>query len=370
LAEDLERFLRDEPILARPAGRLERGWKWCKRNRLLAGVTAAAAILAVTTVISLFIGIVLVWQKNRDIHRALDKSVQERQRAETNFRGAIAGIDHMLSVFRQTDLANIPGIADVRRAQAMEAENFLTSLVSGKESDAPTRWQIATALVHVGNFYAIHSEEKLAKRAFQRAVELFDGVVAECPEDGKYALDAVAARSPLAELLLKQHQPAAAAGLYREMRDQLQETCRTHPDFADAANNYAWFLVTCLNPEFRDPPVAVEAAQRGVELAPDRAGYWNTLGVALYRAGEFRASIRAMQKAWALASTPHSDDCLFLAMAHWRLGEKGEAQRWYDRVSVMLREAKVSDCAHLEEAREVLAGKGEPPALGGTFQMK
>jgi WD40 repeat protein/tRNA A-37 threonylcarbamoyl transferase component Bud32 len=48
LAEDLERFRSDRPILARPVGRLERARRWCRRNPWLAGLTAAVVLLLVT----------------------------------------------------------------------------------------------------------------------------------------------------------------------------------------------------------------------------------------------------------------------------------------------------------------------------------
>jgi tRNA A-37 threonylcarbamoyl transferase component Bud32 len=45
LAEDLRRWLHGEPITARPVGRLEKGWRWCRRNPAVASLLATVFLV-------------------------------------------------------------------------------------------------------------------------------------------------------------------------------------------------------------------------------------------------------------------------------------------------------------------------------------
>ena len=59
LAEELERFLSGQPVVARPIGALGKGWRWCRRNPRFAGAVGVA-------VLSLLVGLVGVgWQWRR-----------------------------------------------------------------------------------------------------------------------------------------------------------------------------------------------------------------------------------------------------------------------------------------------------------------
>jgi tetratricopeptide (TPR) repeat protein len=103
------------------------------------------------------------------------------------------------------------------------------------------------------------------------------------------------------------------------------------PDSPVEHNALAWFLVTCPEPKFRDPRRAVELAKKGIKLAPKEANFWNTLGAAHYRAGDWQAATLALGKAREYGKGGNAVNFFFLAMTNWRLGQKNEALTWYKK---------------------------------------
>lgn len=75
LAEDLGRFLEEEPIQARPVNAVGRAWKWCRRKPALATAMGAVALVAVVG----FVGILWQWQRARQNAQA---ELRQRERAE------------------------------------------------------------------------------------------------------------------------------------------------------------------------------------------------------------------------------------------------------------------------------------------------
>jgi tRNA A-37 threonylcarbamoyl transferase component Bud32 len=60
LRDDLRRFLKGEPIHARRVGRVERAWRWCRRNPTVAGLAATVIVLLAV------LGGVTIWRFRPD----------------------------------------------------------------------------------------------------------------------------------------------------------------------------------------------------------------------------------------------------------------------------------------------------------------
>jgi serine/threonine protein kinase/tetratricopeptide (TPR) repeat protein len=159
-------------------------------------------------------------------------------------------------------------------------------------------------------------------------------------------------------------QEAEALALEPAARDLVREAIKRCPENAVAENNLAWHLIKFAVPRRCDPAEALALAQKAVKRAPDVDYFVNTLGVAYYRAGNWKAAIDTLTKADELyGGRLFSYNAFFLAMAHWQRGEKEQALKWYAPALVWMEKVAPKDAHLLRFRAEAAALLGLPEKL-------
>jgi WD40 repeat protein/tetratricopeptide (TPR) repeat protein len=121
LAEDLHRFLEGQPIQARPVGGAERLWRWCQRNRAVASLLTAVALLLIgIAALSTFVAVRL--------NLALTKTQDAERQARLREAEALVSQAHGIRYSRQ------PG----QRFDALEALKKAATI--GRELGQSPEW--------------------------------------------------------------------------------------------------------------------------------------------------------------------------------------------------------------------------------------
>jgi serine/threonine protein kinase/tetratricopeptide (TPR) repeat protein len=189
-------------------------------------------------------------------------------------------------------------------------------------ADFPHMPAYRSSLAHMheslGHLYRDTGETDKAEQAYREALKIWDRLAAAFPTNQNYRVPY--SSYCLCALLAASQRQEEADRIFRRFQE-------FNPETADGRNWLAWSLAA--RPKFSDPRRALELANAAVQQAP-KAGYiWNTLGLVQYRNGNFREAVRTLEKSMELGSGGDSFDRVLLAMAHWRLGNKDEAHKWY-----------------------------------------
>jgi serine/threonine protein kinase len=183
------------------------------------------------------------------------------------------------------------------------------------------------------------------KRAADAAVGAAD-IIPGCPLGASYAA-AIYTRcfdQSSADERLAPSELTALQNEYTERARQLVERIVTNGQGnSQLQNEAAWLLATFPDERARDPQRAALLAERVVKQEPKFAACWNTLGVARYRLGDWKGAITALEKANHLNAGKDPSDALFLAMAHWRQGDKGKAKTWFDKAVAIKKPSQMNE---------------------------
>ena len=89
---------------------------------------------------------------------------------------------------------------------------------------------------------------------------------------------------------------------------------------------------------------------------------WNTMGVAAYRVGDWKAAAEALEKSMSLNKGGDANDWFFLAMTRWRQNNKAEARKWYDQAVAWTRKNRPdnAELKHFQKEAALASGVRHP----------
>jgi serine/threonine-protein kinase len=205
-----------------------------------------------------------------------------------------------------------------------KAVKLLDRLVKGLPECAITRVDLAQTLTAQAELFKDPGRLQEAEAIRRLVIRHYESLKTSFPEDPQYGRNLLQGYLELVSLLWE-------AGRQTEAAEPYRKALELDPEDAIINNNLAWFMATRAAPGLRDSALAVRLAKKAVAARPESGNLRNTLGVAHYRHGDDRAAIAELEKAMSLRSGGDSSDWFFLAMAHWRLGDRDKARTWFDR---------------------------------------
>jgi len=183
--------------------------------------------------------------------------------------------------------------------------------------------RLACIYNYVGNQHRRGGHLPQAEAAYRKALDVSEKAVRAFPHT-ELRDRLVDSCLYLGLLLMISERQKEATNVFRKLLE-------VEPGSAYICNCAAWRLATDIDLQLCPREIAMAFARQAVELAPENGNAWNTLGVVHLRAGNWKETINALQKAKDLRQGGDSFDGFFLAMAYWQGGNKDEARKWYSQ---------------------------------------
>ncbi len=297
LADDLRRYLDDEPVTARPDALSYRLAKFARRHRL--GVVASSVVVA-----ALGIGVsVALWEANE----------AKRQRAQ-----AEGLIEFMLGDLRKK--LQPVGRLDVLDAVGAKALGYYAAQDAGR-LDADSLGRRARALHLIGEITERRGSLDEAMRVFQRAADSTAELMARAPRDGQRIFDHAQSLYWVGYIARRRGQVAQAEASFQQYQTLAQRLTGLDPANLDWRMETAYAGVNLgvlyLETDRLDPAETAFASARDasvgiVEARPEMrfelASNWGWIAKVREAKGEFDPAIEAQRtKIEVLGKLPEVD---------------------------------------------------------------
>jgi serine/threonine protein kinase len=243
LAEDVRRWLVDEPVSVYQDPLHVRLLRWSRRHRTL---VASLAVLMATALLGLSLALVLVdrerarTEKQRTIadeqrtiaQRERAIALENAARALQNLRLAQDAADGLLAEVADVDLAEIPQMEPVRQRLLEKARAGYQQFLVQKGDDPLVRWGAHRAAVRLADVLALLGDVPKAESTFRQAIAGLSELTNQDPANAGFRRDLARALGGLGVLLKD-------ANRYQQSEQSLRDAIRLRDEIAQGPGSSA-----------------------------------------------------------------------------------------------------------------------------------
>lgn len=174
LADDLDRWLRDEPITARPVTTWEQVLKWVRRRPAVAGLAAALLFVVVSSIVSLAVLYAKAEDRRRDAESAQASAELERDHVREQRRRTRRALDDMLSEEGLNWLTTQPDLSSQQRAFLGRALKYYEEFAAGEAANPEARADLGEAKFRIAYINGALGRLPQAETALRQSLDILE----------------------------------------------------------------------------------------------------------------------------------------------------------------------------------------------------
>jgi serine/threonine protein kinase len=231
LADDLRRFLENQPIQARRTTLLERALKWVRRHPTRAALFVLIALGLAGLVVGVLIHNALL---QREVERAEWNAQQarlEQERADANYQAARETFRKMIARLTSEQFGGLPRLGELQRHQLEDALEFYQKVIADRPDATPAgRLDLANACMETGYVQMFLGRIQESEASVRQALRLYEELQREAPELADYRGLLAHAHNTLGSIVADRGEDEAALEEHRRGITLWQEVVDSQPD--------------------------------------------------------------------------------------------------------------------------------------------
>lgn len=200
-AADLQRFLNDEPVVAKEASTWTKLRLWTKRNRSAAIWGSVSMLLLLTLAVVSMVAAFRLAQANRDIVFESDRATEAEEKAIQDRSAAVDSLEELVETL-YADLSRNAATIKTREKvidAALDGLQSLTHLSGDQRADRT----IFRAHLRMGDLCVLRADHQQAEQHYQQAIRVSDSLLAEEPVRLQFLNDRGLVKLKLAQLYFR-----------------------------------------------------------------------------------------------------------------------------------------------------------------------